>query len=80
MIKLIMSKNYFHNYKTYDKNTNNKSSIKIINKEKKSVVDINVLLNRVKINEKKQIKRKIIFFSFITIGLILFTISITSIT
>ena len=80
MIKLIMLKNYFHKDMTYDENINNKSFIKVINKEKKSVVDINILLNRVKINEKKQIKRKIIFFSSITIGLILFGISITSIT
>jgi hypothetical protein len=34
----------------------------------KQVVDINILLNRVKIDKKKEIKRKIIFFSFSILG------------
>ena len=36
---------------------------------KKQVVDMNILLNRVKIDKKNEIKRKIIFFSFSILGL-----------
>jgi hypothetical protein len=35
----------------------------------KQVVDINILLNRVKIDKKNEIKRKIIFFLFSILGL-----------
>ena len=43
----------------------------------KSVVDINILLNRVKIAEKNETKRKIIFFSLVTFVLSLFITFIT---
>jgi hypothetical protein len=38
----------------------------------KNIVDINILLNRVKIEKKNEIKRKIIFFSLITLAVTLF--------
>ena len=38
----------------------------------KNIVDINILLNRVKIEKKKEIKQKIIFFSLITLAVTLF--------
>tara|TARA_B100000767_G_C19508886_1_gene427499 strand:+ start:191 stop:418 length:228 start_codon:yes stop_codon:yes gene_type:complete len=38
----------------------------------KSVVDINILLNRVRLQEKYETKRKIIFFSFTILMLFLF--------
>ena len=69
-----MPKTYFHNYKSKneDNNYNKKRFIEIYNKEKKVPVDINILLNRVKMEEKNQIKKKIIFFSLTTLALSLF--------
>ena len=67
-----MKKKYFHNNKLSNEN---KVKIKLFQTsdiDTKSVVDINILLNRVKIEEKKKIKEKIIFFSLVTIMLILF--------
>ena len=43
----------------------------------KQVVDINKLLNREKIDKKNETKRKIIFYSFIIMGLSLFAALIT---
>jgi hypothetical protein len=59
-----MQKTYYHNNKKLAENSN---------VSLKRVVDVNILLNRVKIEEKNDIKRKTIFFSLITIMLILFT-------
>tara|TARA_B100000767_G_C19569483_1_gene452591 strand:+ start:168 stop:401 length:234 start_codon:yes stop_codon:yes gene_type:complete len=61
-----MRKNIFYNNKTIDDNLTIKSSenlaIKIIKKSER--VNINSLLNRVKIEKKNETKKKIIFFSF----------------
>ena len=54
------------------KNKDKKKLPQSLNIDIKSVVDINILLNKVKIDEKNQIKRKIIFFSLVTTILILF--------
>ena len=65
-----MQKAYLDNKKSTNKNKQKlyqNSKIKL-----NSVVDINILLNRVKINEKKEIKKKILFFSFITLAMSLF--------
>ena len=72
MIKLEMQKTYFHNYKLSNKNKVIKKNLQLGDINIKSVVDINILLNRVKVEEKNEIKRKIIFYSFITLILILF--------
>ncbi len=57
-----MQKTYFH-----------KSKLSQASKvEVKSTVDINILLNRVKIERKNEIKRKFIFFSFSTLAVCLF--------
>ena len=72
-----MIKNYFYNYKL---NYKDKDKIKLTqtpNVAKKSVVDINILLNKVKIEEKNQLKKKIIFFILVTTLLILFGIFIS---
>ena len=53
-----MQKNDFHNNKIRNNLSNNQNIIK------KRVVDINKLLNRVKIDERKETKRKIIFAGF----------------
>ena len=67
-----MRKLYFHNGKTIDQNINLKRLSEIQQVGKKQVVDINKLLNRVKIDKKNETKRKIIFYSFIIFGLSLF--------
>ena len=77
MIKLDNAKNYFHNGKLTNENKSKKKLPQSLNIDIKSVVDINILLNKVKIEEKNQIKRKIIFFSLVTTILILFGTFIT---
>ena len=67
-----MSNTYFHNSKLANENKDKKKLPQFLNIDIKSVVDVNILLNKVKIDEKNQIKRKIIFFSLVTTILILF--------
>ena len=67
-----MQKKYFHNYKSVNENNRIKKSAPTSKVDIKSVVDINILLNKIKVEEKNEIKRKIIFYSFITLILILF--------
>ena len=64
-----MEKIRFHNSQTIDVNLDKKQSYQNKNVDPKIVVDINKLLNRVKIEENKELKRKIIFFSLIIICL-----------
>jgi len=71
-----MYKNYFHNKKSFHENKVRKN-ITQFSSSKKNVVDINILLNRVKIEEKNETKRKIIFFSFVTFALCTFGIFIS---
>ena len=59
-----MRKVYFHNDKSIDQNLNTKRSSEVQLVSEKQVVDINKLLNRVKIDQKNETKRKIIFYSF----------------
>ena len=56
-----MTKYYFHNYNKVSENKNKKEKYQILNVVKKNPVDINILLNRVKIEAKKETKKKIIF-------------------
>jgi hypothetical protein len=72
-----MPKVYFHNEKSIDQNINTKRLSEAQHVSEKQVVDINKLLNRVKIDKKKETKRKIIFYSFIIMGLSLFAALIT---
>ena len=72
-----MPKVYFHNSKSIDQNINTKRLSEAQNVSEKQVVDINKLLNRVKIDQKNETKRKIIFYSFIIMGLSLFGTLIT---
>ena len=67
-----MPKVYFHNEKSIDQNINTKRLSEAQHVNEKQVVDINKLLNRVKIDQKNETKRKIIFYSFIIMGLSLF--------
>ena len=64
-----MPKVYFHNEKSIDQNINTKRLSEAQHISEKQVVDINKLLNRVKIDQKNETKRKIIFYSVIILGL-----------
>ena len=67
-----MQKNYFHDRKHISKKKVSKKTIPLQYIDQKSAVDINKLLNRVRINEKNETKRKIIFYSLIIFGISLF--------
>ena len=64
-----MRKLYFHNGKSIDQDINTKRLSEVQHVREKQVVDINQLLNRVKIDQKNETKRKIIFYSLIILGL-----------
>jgi len=64
-----MPKVYFHNEKSIDQNINTKRLSEAQHIGERQVVDINKLLNRVKIDQKNDTKRKIIFYSFVILGL-----------
>ena len=60
---------YFHNNKSIDQNINTNKLSKVQHIGEKQIVDINKLLNRVKINQRNEIKQKIIYYS-LTISLL----------
>ena len=74
-----MRRFYFHNHNQIlnEDSDKEKLSIQRTKIESKGVVDINILLNRVKIKERNEAKQKIIFFSFVSFALILFGTFIT---
>ena len=72
-----MRKVYFHNKKPIDQNTNKERLSETQRISKKQVVDINKLLNRVKIDKKNETKRKIIFYGLSISALCLFGSLIT---
>ncbi len=72
-----MPKVFFHNKKSVDQNINTKRLSVAQQIGERQVVDINKLLNRVKIDQKNETKRKIIFYSFIILGLSLLGFLIT---
>ena len=72
-----MRKVYFHNEKSIDQNLNTKRLSETQHVSEKQVVDINKLLNRVKIDQKNETKRKIIFYSSTILGLSLLGTLIT---
>ena len=63
-----MRKVYFHNEKSIDQNINTKKLSEAQYISERQVVDINKLLNRMKIDQKNETKRKIIFYSFVILG------------
>ena len=64
-----MTKVFFYNEKSIDQNINTKKLSKAQQIGEKQVVDINKLLNRVRIEKKKETKQKIIFYSLVIFGL-----------
>ena len=72
-----MRKVYFHNGKSIDQNINTKRLSEVQHVSEKQVVDINKLLNRVKIDQKNETKRKFIFYSLTVLSLSLLGTLIT---
>jgi len=60
-----MQKTYFHNNKHISEKNDQKKAITVEQINQKKRVDINKLLNRVRIEKKDENKRKIIFYSSI---------------
>ena len=72
-----MRKVYFHNGKSIDQNINTKRLSEVKHVSEKQVVDINKLLNRVKLDQKNDAKRKFIFYSLTILSLSLLGTLIT---
>ena len=72
-----MPKVYFHSGKSIDQNINTKRLSEVQHVSEKQVVDINKLLNRVKIDQKNETKRKLIFYSLTILALSLLGTLIT---
>ena len=72
-----MQKHGFYNGKSINQNTSKKRLSQVQHIDEKKVVDINKLLNRVKIYKTNEIKKKIILYSFVILGLVLFGTIIT---
>jgi len=72
-----MQKAYFHNGKSISRNINTKKLPLIVDIDRKKVVDINKLLNRVKIDQRNDTKKKIIFYSLTVVALSIFGSLIT---
>ncbi|WP_415277820.1 hypothetical protein ABXT72_04770 [Candidatus Pelagibacter sp. Uisw_094] len=67
----------FDNNKSKSESKGKKKNIPVQYIDQKRIVDINKLLNRVKIDQKNERKRKIIFYSFGILGLSLLGTLIT---
>jgi hypothetical protein len=67
-----MLKNYFHNSKLTNENKDKEKLPQTNKNDLRKAVDINILLNKVKIKEKSEAKRKIFFYSFVTLTVGLF--------
>ena len=72
-----MQKTYFHDRKHISEDKVQKKTILLQCIDQKRIVDINKLLNRVKIDQKNEIKRKFIFYSSTVLGLSLLGTLIT---
>ena len=72
-----MQKTYFHDRKHISEDKVQKKTILLQCIDQKRIVDINKLLNRVRMDEKNETKRKIIFYSSTVLGLSLFGTLIT---
>jgi hypothetical protein len=72
-----MLKTYFHNSKHNSENKSQKKTIPTQFIDQKRIVDINKLLNAVRIEKKNETKKKIIFYSSVILALGLFSTLIT---
>ena len=74
-----MQKTYFHDRKHNSGKKVHKKTIPLQYIERKRIVDINKLLNRVRIDKKNETKRQIIFYSSAILALTLFSTFIVAI-
>ena len=74
-----MLKTYFYNNRSINKNKVQKKIIPVQYIDLKRIVDINKLLNRVRIDKKNETKRKIIFYSSSILAISLFSTLIVTI-
>jgi hypothetical protein len=72
-----MQKTYFHDRIHNIEDKVKKKTIPLQYIDQKKIVDINKLLNKVKMDKKNESKRNIIFYSFVILGLSLFGSLIT---
>jgi len=72
-----MQKTYFHDNQHISEKNDQKKAITVEKINQKRRVDINKLLNRVRIEKKNDNKRKIIFYSSVILSLSLFSILLT---
>ena len=72
-----MQKIYFHDRKHISEKKVQKKTIPLQYIDQNRIVDINKLLNRVKIDQNNETKRKIIFYSSTVLGLSLLGTLIT---
>ena len=77
MIRLIMPKNYLHNYNISKTSVSNDELVKNNYKKNPISVDINKLLNRVKLEEKNKRKQKLIYLAIVSAGVALMAIFIS---
>ena len=68
-----MQKAHFHDREHHSEKKVQKKTIPLQYIDQKRIVDINKILNRVKIDQKNETKRKIIFYSLTTLVLGLFS-------
>ena len=71
MIRFVMSKTYLHNYNVSKTSVSNDELVKNNYKKNPINVDINKLLNRVKLEEKNKRKQKLIYFGIVSAGVAL---------
>jgi len=64
-----MQKNYFHDNKHTSEKNDQKKAITVEQIKQKRRVDINKLLNRVRIEKKNENKKRIIFYSLIILSI-----------
>jgi len=69
----------FDNNKSISKNKVQKKTIPVQYIDQKRIVDINRLLNRVRMDKKNEIRKKIIFYSSAILALSLFSTLIMSV-
>ena len=74
-----MQKTYFHDRKHYSEKKVQKKTNLLQYIDEKRIVDINKLLNRVRIDKKNETKRQIIFYSSAILALTLFSTFIVAI-
>ena len=68
-----MKKTYFYDRKHISEKKVHKKTIPAQYIDQKRIVDINKLLNRVKIDKKNETKRQIVFYSSVILALTLFS-------